>query len=143
MRRWLLCLLMLLSGGCAMSNGDATSVPQTRMTVMPASPARTPSPVPVIEETRAPVCDNTPVSRLIVHERGKVTNNGERLNIRAGAGTRFRVIGKMEPQDLFLVVGGPECSDEYTWYQVQYGDLVGWIAEGDFVQYYAEPYLPG
>lgn len=144
MRRWLLWAIMLITGGCAMLNGGETpALPQTRMTVIPHTPAFTPTPVPVVEATREPVCKGAPVSRLIVQERGRVTNNGERLNIRAGAGTRFRVIARMESGAIFEVIGGPECSDGYTWYQVRHEDMEGWIAEGDLFEYYAEPYLAG
>ncbi|MCU0511775.1 MAG: SH3 domain-containing protein [Anaerolineae bacterium] len=145
--------LCLLLAGCAMTAPTAPASPVPAITGSPTPTTRisrlTPAAVTPVAGTREPVCRNTPVSRLIVHERGQVTNNGERLNIRAAAGTRFAVVARLEPQEIFLVIGGPACADGYTWYQVRYengaagGPVEGWIAEGDRFEYYAVPYLPG
>lgn len=99
--------------------------------------------MPNVTTTLPPACEGAPRSRLIVQERGRVTDNDERLNIRSGPGTDYRVLTRMEPSDIFFVLDGPTCAESYTWYRVRFRSLEGWIAEGDFDQYYAEPYLVG
>jgi len=98
-----------------------------------------PSSAPVIED-----CPNAPPIRLIVQERGRVSDEDDRtLNLREGPGTSFAVIFAIEPNELFFVLDGPECDGEYAWFRVQYRNYTGWIAEGDADVYYVEPYLPG
>lgn len=84
-------------------------------------------------------------SFLIVGERGRVTltEDGKSLNLRAGPGIEFDIIGRLAPLDGFLVLAGARCAGPYTWFQVDVGGRVGWIAEGGDGQYFAEPWLPG
>jgi uncharacterized protein YraI len=72
-----------------------------------------------------------------------VTDNGDTLNLRSGAGTDFDILLRLEPLAIFFVLEGPECADGYTWFRVRYNDVEGWIAEGEIGQYYAVPYLTG
>ncbi len=65
----------------------------------------------------------------------------ERLNIRSGPGTNNPVVGQLAIGELFIVVEGPACSNRYTWYRVLAGEVDGWVAEGDFEEYYVAPYL--
>lgn len=120
------------------------------VTAESTEPLRTPSPqpdvtatMPQIREARPPVCEGKPQSRLIVYERGMVTENDESLNVRSGPSTSFRILTRLAPGDVFYVLDGPECSDTYVWYRVRFRSIEGWLAEGDFETYYAEPYLPG
>lgn len=57
------------------------------------------------------------------------------LNLRSGPGTGNSVIGTYLPADVATVVGGPEASNGYTWYQVEMwnGGTVGWFA-GEFLE---------
>jgi len=88
-------------------------------------------------------CPGAPESRLVVQERGQVTPSDETLNLREGPSTDFDIRTRIEPQEFFFVIGGPECAEGYTWYQIRYGRFEGWIAEGDLEDYYTQPYLPG
>lgn len=94
-------------------------------------------------------CDRTPPNRLIVRERGRVSDDDPSpLNVRAGAHTDFERIGQIPVGGIFYVLEGPECSPRYAWYQVEYRDdngelLVGWIAEGADDLYFVETYPPG
>ena len=90
-------------------------------------------------------CDGALESYLIVGERGRVTltEDGKSLNLRAGPSTDFDVIGRLAPLEGFLVLDGARCAGLYTWFQVDVGGTVGWIAEGTGGQYFAEPWLPG
>lgn len=66
------------------------------------------------------------------------------INIRSEPGTAARILGRIEINELFLVLDGPVCADNYSWYLVRSREnLEGWLAEGDEVNYYVEPYLPG
>lgn len=87
-------------------------------------------------------CSNGMRTRLIVHERGRVTDHDERPSrLRSGPGTNYDILTTIENTSVFLVVEGPECSDQYTWYRIRYQNYDGWIAEGEPGLYYVEPYL--
>lgn len=89
-------------------------------------------------------CPGAPPIRLIIQERGRVLNDDNRtLNLRDGPGVNAKIITRIEPEQLFFVLSGPECDGAYAWFRVQYGSRTGWIAEGDNDSYYVEPYLPG
>jgi len=139
-----LCLLVLVA--CSPRITRTTIAPTVTVTVAPT--LITPNPL----ATRTPqsfepftpiICSDAPQSRLIVLERGQVSDNGEPLNLRAGPGTDFDVLDQLEPLDIFLILDGPVCAETYTWYRVEFEEQVGWIAEGDLREYYAEPYLSG
>ncbi|MBK8137681.1 MAG: SH3 domain-containing protein [Chloroflexi bacterium] len=90
----------------------------------------------------APICEGAPTSYLIVHERARVTNDDPKpLNVRDTAGLTGKIVAQLETLDIFMIVDGPRCGDEYTWFKVRVGDTEGWLAEGDLEIYYVEPYL--
>lgn len=144
---YLLFVLLLLVSGCL--GQDNTPIPTAATTTsIRITPDFTETPVVVPTETLAPItrippCPNAPMTRLIIQERARVTDNGEDLNLRRGPGTDQQIIQRIEPGEIFLVLDGPTCAEEYVWYQINYQGTLGWIAEGDFEQYYTEPYLPG
>jgi hypothetical protein len=95
-------------------------------------------------------CEGTPPNRLIVRERGRVSDDDPSpLNVREGPSTNFDPpIGQIPVGGIFYVLEGPECSPRYAWYRVEYreenGDfLIGWIAEGETDLYFVETYPPG
>ena len=120
---------ILLMGGTLLASAGASSA----IGSMPTPP---PSPTSV--------CAPLLPSRLIVYERGRVTDD-EPLpsNLREGPGTAYALVGEIPANGLFFVLEGPKCSQRYLWYRVRYGDLEGWIAEGTTNSYYTELYLPG
>lgn len=67
----------------------------------------------------------------------------ERVNIREGPSTGNPIVDQLDIGDVFVVIDGPECSTQYAWFQIQVGDVTGWIAEGDREAYYVAPYFPG
>jgi hypothetical protein len=90
------------------------------------------------------VCENGLKTRLILHERGRITDDDERPSrIRSGPGTNFDILTTVNNNEVFVVVNGPRCSDLYTWYEIRYRQHTGWIAEGEPGLYYVEPYLTG
>lgn len=91
-----------------------------------------------------PTCPNAPAARLIVRERARVATGDPRpLNMREGAGTAFARIAQIPANGVFYVLEGPECSQLYAWYRVDFNGVEGWIAEGDMTAYYVEVYPPG
>ncbi len=69
------------------------------------------------------------------------TDDPRLLNVRLGPSTDFRLAGQIEPGEVFSVLEGPQCGGNYAWYRIRYGDLEGWIAEGD-TSYFVEPFVP-
>lgn len=125
----------------AISTDGLASTPESG-TVQAAVPSETPT---FTLSEPVPVCSGAPVQRLIVQERGMVTENGQELNIRPDAGIADdnEPIGKLNPGDVFLVLEGPICANRYAWFRVRSNRFEGWIAEGDTTEYYTVPYLPG
>jgi len=147
MRRTLILLLAAVVLGACARPPDAA--PPTAATLLRLTPRRaaTFAPTVAVYPTLTPhvFCAGTMESFLIVGERGRVTltEDGRWLNLRAGPGTDFDVIGRMAPLEQFLVLDGARCAGPYTWFQVDYDGAQGWIAEGADGQYFAEPWLPG
>ncbi|HYO89499.1 MAG TPA: SH3 domain-containing protein [Candidatus Limnocylindrales bacterium] len=101
-------------------------------------------------QTAEPVtgCLNLQPTRLIVHERGRVSGTDPTpINVRAEPGTNAGQIGQFEAGVVFYVLEGPACTVSYTWYRVKArgtdAALEGWIAEGDARAYFVERYPPG
>ena len=101
----------------------------------------TPTAIEVTQEVIS--CPSAPPIRLIIQERGRVTDNSETLNLRDGPGVSFDVLTALDPRDEFVVIDGPSCDGEFAWFRVRFGTRFGWLAEGDFEDYYVEPYLTG
>jgi serine/threonine protein kinase/uncharacterized protein YraI len=53
------------------------------------------------------------------------------VNVRQGPGRSFTKIGEIPVNGTFDVLEGPSCAENITWWRVAYGELEGWIAEGD------------
>ena len=134
-----------LAGGLRARAGGGP--PPTTMLRLTPEPRATSIPTPVVYPTLTPhvYCAGTMESFLIVGERGRVTqtDDGKWLNLRAGPGINAELIGRMAPLEDFLVLDGARCEGAYTWFQVDYAGVVGWIAEGGDGQYFAEPWLTG
>ena len=146
---WVILGSSLLMGACR-----PQTITRTQVTTATARPSLTPvaSTTPLRDTLREtplavtipPACQDAPPRQLILMERGQVTDNGDTLNLRANAGTNFEILLRLEPRAIFMVLSdSPQCVEGFTWFRVQYNDVVGWIAEGDLTEYYAVPYLPG
>lgn len=100
--------------------------------------------VQVIPITPTAACLPAPTSRLILRERARVSLSDPRpLNLRSGIGTVSDVITQIPAGTVFYVLEGPECSQNYAWYRVEYNNRTGWIAEGDSTAYFVENFPPG
>ncbi len=112
------------------------STSSTRIVAQPATLALITN-TPVELRTPTPVCPNTLVSRLILNQRGRVSNDDSRvLNVRTEPGTSSRILHTLRVDEIFFVIDGPECTERYSWYRIAFTDeegetVMGWIAEGD------------
>jgi len=152
----ILCVVVLISG----CSTDSTATPTPSNTPTPqldpsvtgvptdieaTTPAATRTRVDYPTVTPHIYCEGVPETFLIIAERGQVTRTDgeETLNLRSGPGTDYDILVQMEPLESFYVVDGVQCNGGYAWFQVNYNGRIGWIAEGDEEQYYAEPHLTG
>ncbi len=98
----------------------------------------------VAPATPTAVCAPAPRSRLILHERARVSVSDPRpLNLRSGIGTGSDVVAQIPAGAVFYVLEGAACSQNYAWFRIEYNGRTGWIAEGDSSAYYVEVYPPG
>lgn len=144
-------LICLLAAAVFASCARAPRIVPTATTALRLGPERAatvePEATAALYPTLTPpvYCEGGLESRLILGERGRVawTEDGRWLNLRASPGIESDLIGRMAPLADFLVLDGPRCAGSYTWFQVDYRGVAGWIAEGGDGRYFAEPWLPG
>jgi hypothetical protein len=117
----------------------AQVTPVSTPTTIPAAPTAVP-----IQSTGSVVCPGGLPTRLAVGMQAKSIATGS-INIRSATTLNDpqSVIGLLLPGGQFDVVGGPQCADARTWWQISYnssvGNTTGWIIEGDNVDYWMEP----
>jgi hypothetical protein len=91
-------------------------------------------------------CPGAPPQRVAIGDHARVTfTNGTALNVRQNPGGTIVAIFPEGTE--FDVIGGPQCQSNFSWWRIQ-GQLegttfVGWVAEGDFDDYYLEPFANG
>jgi uncharacterized protein YraI len=83
-------------------------------------------------------CPGAPTPRLIVGGQGRVTP-GVPNKLRSQPSTASDEVGSMPGEAAFTVIGGPQCADGFTWWQVNYQGTVGWTASGNISEYWVEP----
>ncbi|NDJ78458.1 MAG: SH3 domain-containing protein, partial [Chloroflexi bacterium] len=109
----------------------------------PTQPQPTAQPTTAPATTQAPagriVCPGALPARLTVSYQAVATDNGIRKNIRSQPTSESARIGQVLPGDTVDVVGGPECAQGLTWWQIEYAGLTGWVAEGLADIYWFEP----
>ena len=153
MRNWLIILILLTISACTAEatvsptriSSGVTSIPNSIDFPPTDDPQATLSALTTVAKVTQEVisCPSAPPVRLIIQERGRVTDNNETLNLREGPGVSFDVLTALEPRDEFVVIDGPSCDGAFAWFRVRFGTRFGWLAEGDFEDYYVEPYLTG
>lgn len=79
-----------------------------------------------------------PEPRLEIGGRGRVTP-GLPNRIRTLPSTSGEQIGEIPAGSVFDVLAGPECAEGFLWWNIAFGGLVGWTAEGNADGYFAEP----
>lgn len=115
----------------------ATSVPTTPIatpvpTTVPLTPGMTPTAV-------SGACAGAPAPRLKVNDTAQVAQAYSSLRQSIGSNIILKVFLRAN-NDRFTVIGGPYCGyGPYNWYQVQQGNLVGYVTEGTGSTYWIEP----
>jgi len=84
-------------------------------------------------------CPSAPPSINAVNTEARVTfTDGRPLNVRITPGGTILAI--QEEGETFTIIDGPECQGNFTWWRIQLRNSAqGWVAEGDFDDYYIEP----
>jgi len=119
------------------SVGDPVSVP----VIADDAVIEQPDAVDVMTENE-PFCEGTLPSILAIGSVAQIANtDGIALRVRDVAGGN--VLTEVNEGTEFVVVGGPECLNGYTWWQIQVDGadgtpIVGWSAEGDDEDYWVE-----
>ena len=112
----------------------------TRSSPQPTQPDPTPRPTPL--PTMDISCPGAPPIRVEVGNLVRVTTTeGDKLNLRSSPKVTNNIINMMPAGMKLRVIGGPICSDNSTFWQVQMLESTdtGWVREGDFALYYIEP----
>jgi type II secretory pathway pseudopilin PulG len=121
-------------------------------TPQPASrtprPPPTPGPTPTSQPPGAIVCPGALPTRLAVGGRARVINY--QLNVRAGPGTHFSIVRRLDPGRTMDILEGPVCDEGQLWYRMISEEVVprdgsppyraeGWLVEESGGTYYLEP----
>jgi hypothetical protein len=91
-------------------------------------------------DVNAPQCAGFLPSRLIPGGVGSVTTTPNLPNrIRTQPTYNSASIGLIPAGGWFNILSGPYCGENTAWWQVAYGDVIGWTAEGQGNTYWLEP----
>ncbi|MBN2385612.1 MAG: protein kinase [Anaerolineales bacterium] len=82
--------------------------------------------------TAQTTCPGAPPQRIEVGDHIYVCTQSDTVAMRSGPGRAFAIIHRMQPDAEFEVIGGPECGDDWTWWEVRSttSGYTGWMAEG-------------
>jgi hypothetical protein len=111
--------------------------PTTYVITNKASPSATID----VEVTKYP-CKGSYENKLKVGQTVQVSNDPPLANrVRSGAGTDYTILGTIQPGETVIIIGGPECANDWIWWQVrsEKTNLVGWTSEGDWSNYWLIP----
>ena len=85
-----------------------------------------------------------PAPRLSAGQSARVTvsdGTGNNLRAAASAAETSTVLGVMPDGEIVSVIGGPQCADNFWWWQIRRWDgQTGWTAEGVTGDYWLEPW---
>lgn len=90
-------------------------------------------------------CGTAPAPRLAAGQSARVALSadatGNNLRAAASAAETNVVLGVMPDGEIVTVIGGPQCADNFWWWQVRRWDgQTGWTAEGVAGDYWLEPW---
>lgn len=85
-------------------------------------------------------CLNTLESRLVIGEQAQVIAEGG-SNLRRLPSTTANLLTVIPQNERIPVIDGPFCAEGYAWWQVDYDNERGWIAEGLGEFYWLAPYV--
>jgi Tol biopolymer transport system component len=87
-------------------------------------------------------CGTAPAPRLTAGQQARVVvSDGTGNNLRTTPNTGATVLGVLADGEVFSVLSGPQCSENFWWWQVRRWDgQTGWTAEGTPGDYWVEPW---
>jgi Tol biopolymer transport system component len=87
-------------------------------------------------------CGTAPAPRLTAGQQARVVvSDGTGNNLRTTPNTGATVLGVLADGEVFSVLSGPQCSENFWWWQVRRWDgQTGWTAEGTIGDYWVEPW---
>jgi len=95
----------------------------------PAASASIPTRIPRVP-TDTPLPPTLPPPVLQIQGAAQVVNlSGGPLRLRAGAGVKQKVVGRLPEGTEVKLLEGPVEADGYTWWRVEAGESSGWVAE--------------
>lgn len=101
------------------------------------------TPFPTLEGGEGDICPNSPTpSRIAVGMTAVVEPGGVANRLRSEPSVDGgEIIGFMQPEDTFQVIGGPTCDPDtlVRFWEVDYRGIQGWTAEGEGEEYYIAP----
>ncbi len=131
-------------GGTPINGALPTPTPQGTPLVPAPIPTITPQPIVAAPVTGTVVCPGGLPTRLATGIQARSVATGS-INIRnpADLNDPNAVVGLLLPGSTFNVIGGPQCANGRTWWQITYhsagGTITGWAIEGDNIEYWLEP----
>lgn len=77
-------------------------------------------------------CPGAPPQRMIINQRGHVCTLSDPVSVRASPARSANTLVQIESGTQFTVIGGPSCSDNWSWWNIQLldGTTTGWVSEG-------------
>ena len=101
---------------------------------------------PIATPTEKPsACSGAPKQRLKVGEDARVCTRRDNVFLRSGPGRSYTVLERVPPGTLVEVIGGPECANDWSFWEVELSEGVsGWMSEGgdDVDPYFLCPVQP-
>lgn len=85
-------------------------------------------------------CTGAPDSRLVIGEQARIIAEGG-SNLRTRPTPDAPLLTVIPQNELVPVLDGPFCAGGYAWWQVDYDDERGWVAEGTGEFYWLAPYI--
>ena len=76
-------------------------------------------------------CPGAPLQRMIVNKSGHVCTQNNSIRMRSGPARSASTLFQLKPDTYFTVIGGPACSDNWSWWNIRMRDgTTGWVSEG-------------
>ena len=128
-----------VAGGNVFLCSGPAAIPQAT-----ARPTNTPVPTtssngPTSTTSGRAGCEGAMNTRLAVGAQARVVPDGLPNNLRREPSTTSERVGRIPAGEPFSVVGGPQCAQNLVWWEITYGNITGWTAEGQNGVYWIEP----
>ena len=81
----------------------------------------------------------TPIPRLFRIGQPVVVAASQRVNLRSGPGTNFKPVGALNPGTSLEIIGGPQPTASYTWWQIRFTSTDGLVIEGWIADFLIAP----